>query len=65
MNWKDYASFKNCYDIVIGTDIVAPGGPNDAIYQCIKRFLLPGGTAFFVIPKKKGYAEELLKHVEN
>jgi predicted nicotinamide N-methyase len=28
MNWKDSACFNNCYDIVMGADIVAPGGPN-------------------------------------
>lgn len=64
MNWKDYANFNNCYDIVLGGDIVAPGGPNDAIYQCLKKFLVVGGIALFVIPQKKGYIEELLKYIE-
>jgi predicted nicotinamide N-methyase len=27
LNWKDYQSFNNRYDIIIGSDVIAPGAP--------------------------------------
>jgi hypothetical protein len=63
MNWKDYMSFDNRYDIIIGSEIVSPGGPLQELYLAVDKFLLQGGVAMFVISKKKGYAESLLKYV--
>lgn len=57
LNWKDYESYNNRYDIIIGSDIVAPGAPTKDIYHLLEKFLVPGGSALFVGPKKAGYIE--------
>jgi len=64
LNWKDYDSYINRYDIIIGSDIVAPGAPNKEVCQLLQKFLLPGGSALFVLPKKLGYIDSLLSHVD-
>jgi predicted nicotinamide N-methyase len=40
MNWKDYMSFNNRYDIIIGAEIVSPGGPLQELYLTLNRFLV-------------------------
>ena len=55
MNWMDYQSFNNRYDIIIGSDIISPGTPTKEIYNLMERFLMPGGCALFVVPIKNNY----------
>ena len=52
ISWKEYATFRNTFDFVLGADIITKTCPNDLLEKCLRKLLNVGGYALFITPKR-------------
>eukprot|EP01017_Pseudomicrothorax_dubius_P026329 TRINITY_DN2930_c0_g2_i1.p1 TRINITY_DN2930_c0_g2~~TRINITY_DN2930_c0_g2_i1.p1 ORF type:complete len:240 (+),score=23.47 TRINITY_DN2930_c0_g2_i1:109-828(+) len=61
LDWREYASFNETFDVIIGSDIVYDGAPFEELAALIKQALRPGGAAYIIIPSQRFRKEDFLK----
>lgn len=65
IDWRDYANYnRQCYDYVLGSELVYSGGYIEELVKLIKNLLSPDGKALIAMPEKRMMTSTFLKFIE-
>lgn len=58
LDWRDYETYENKFDMVIGSELIYQGGFIEELVKLINRMITDSGKAFIVMPEKRSMRDK-------
>ena len=63
LDWKDYNTFNNKYDIIIGSELIYQGGNIKELVLLINKILDENGICYICMPEQRSMTNQFLEYL--
>lgn len=63
LDWKDYNTFNNKYDIIIGSELIYQGGNIKELVLLINKILNENGICYICMPEQRSMTNKFLEYL--
>ena len=63
LDWKDYNTFNNKYDIIIGSELIYQGGNIKELVLLINKILNENGICYICMPEQRSMTNQFLEYL--
>lgn len=64
LDWRDYKTINDKYDIVIGSELIYQGGFIEELVKLINKILKDDGVCLISMPEERSMTKQFLKYIE-